>query len=102
MSDPYDATSVMGWCPRSPGGRGDDRLQLEVLLEALATELPTDAGGLVAAERSDEVHRVLVHAERAGAHPAAEVHALLDVGGPDRPGEAVLAVVGDAQRVLLV
>src|SRR4051812_34249627 len=48
--------------------RQDDRLRLEVLGEALGTELPTEAGVLETAERRREVHAHAVHAVRAGAH----------------------------------
>src|SRR5919204_906352 len=79
--------------------RRHDRLQLDVVAEPLDAELAPDARPLVAAERRHEVHRVLVHAVRAGTHAPGDVDALVDVAGPYRPGEAVLAVVGDAHGV---
>src|SRR5260221_2941829 len=82
--------------------RSDDRLHLEAFLETLTTDLPPDARRLVPAERSDEVHRVLVHAEGTGTHAAGDVHALRHVGRPHRAGEAVLAVVRDTHRFALV
>ena len=69
------------------------------LLEAFTAELAADAARLEAAERCDEVHRVLVDAVRAGAHAARDVETEIGVGGPHRAREAVLAVVGDAHRV---
>src|SRR5687768_15908407 len=66
---------------------GQDALLLEVVLEAFLAELPSDAAGLEAAERGDEVHRVLVHAEGAGADPTGDVHPDAGrVAGPHRAG----------------
>src|SRR5690349_19072665 len=81
------------------GARRDDRLQLGVVVHTLGAELPADAGALEATERRVEVHVVLVHRVGAGADAAGDVHALVDVVGPHRPGEAVLAVVGDPHGV---
>ena len=46
--------------------------------------------------------REVVHAVGAGADPAGDVDAGVDVGGPHRAGQAVVAVVGDAHGVVVV
>src|SRR4051794_21823176 len=85
-------------------GSGDgDGLQLEVAVEALAPHLPADAARLDAAERCGRIHAVrLVHPERPGADPAGEVQPAVGARGPDRAGEGVVGVVGDAHGVSLV
>ena len=49
-----------------------------------------------------DVERVHVDAVGAGAHARGDFEAVRDVGGPHRSGQAVVAVVGDADRVALV
>src|SRR5829696_5536738 len=93
------AVGSSGASPSRTRGR-HDRLQLDVVGQALDAELAPEARPLVAAERGDEVHRVLVHAVRAGADAPGDVETLVDVAGPDRAGQAVLAVVGDAHCVI--
>src|SRR5919204_5928493 len=80
--------------------RRHDRLQLDVVREPLDAELAADARRLVAAERGHEVHRVLVHAVGAGSYAAGDLEAVVDVARPDGAGEAVLAVVREADGVL--
>src|SRR5215471_15893220 len=77
-----------------------DGLQLDVVSQPLDAELTADARRLVAAERCHEVHRVLVHAVRAGADAPGDLETTVDVVRPHRAGEAVLAVVGEADGVL--
>src|SRR5436190_7153637 len=93
------AVGSSGASPLGTRGR-HDRLQLDVVGQALDAELAPEARPLVAAERGDEVHRVLVHAVRAGADAAGDVEALVDVAGPHRAGQPVLTVVGDAHCVI--
>src|SRR6266542_6065527 len=95
-----NASSGSSGAPSSGTCRRHDRLQLDVVAEPLDAELAPDARPLVAAERRHEVHRVLVHAVRAGAHAPGDVDTLVDVARPHRSGEAVLTVVGDADGVV--
>src|SRR5689334_8790027 len=76
--------------------RQHDGLRLEVLGETLGTELATEPRVLEATEGRREVHAHAVHAVGAGAHAPGDVDARLRVAGPDRTGEAVVGVVGDA------
>src|SRR5690606_25949815 len=79
-----------------------DRLVLQVARQALGAELAAEAAGLVAAEWRARLDHVAVDAVGAGPHLPGHLHAALGVGRPDRPGQAVLAVVGDPHRVRLV
>src|ERR671911_2436906 len=95
--------AVGSFRPSPSGTRGrHDRLQLDIVGQALGAELAPDAGPLVAPERRHEVHRVLVHAVGPGADAPGNVEALVDVASPHRAGQAVLAVVGDAHSVFRV
>ena len=80
-----------------------DVLGLLVLLETRLSELPAEAGLLVAAPlRLGDVGVVVVDPDRAHAHPGRDPLPLAGVLGPDRAGQAVDRVVGDPDRVVLV
>src|ERR1019366_2950011 len=86
---------LISWDPDSRSGsqgcrRHRDRLDLEVALQALPSELATDAAGLHAAERGGRVHAVrLVDPEGPGAHASGDIQAPVGVGRPHGPREAV-------------
>ena len=82
-------------CLAGVAGRHQDRLELEVRLEALRSALAADARVLVAAERCARIERVPVDRVRAGADLLRDLDALRDVGGVHRTGQAVVRVVGD-------
>ena len=77
-------------------------LRLQELLDAVAAELATDPGLLVAPERRDRVERAAVDVDLAGAHLLRKRDGLVLVAGPHRAGEAVPGVVGDLERLVLV
>src|SRR2546427_10105376 len=85
-----------GSASERPCRSGHDRLQLQVVLQALAAELPADPAGLVSAEGGHEVHGVLVHTEGARAYPAGDVEATVGVRRPHRAGQPVIRIVGQA------
>src|SRR5262249_32160555 len=58
--------------------------------------------GLVAAEGSAGLDHVQVDPVSAGPDLAGDLHAPLSVSGPHRSGEAVLAVIGDADCLLFI
>ena len=72
-----------------------DGLQLDVLLQAGLAPLAPDPRGSVAAEGGQGIRGVAVDAEGPGADPAGHGQAPGGVGGPHRPGQPVLGVVGD-------
>src|ERR1700692_639325 len=74
--------------------------ELDVLLKTFSTELTTHARALEAAKRRVEVAEVLVNAEGAGAHTPRDIESSVDFCRPDRAGEAVVRVVGDANRII--
>src|SRR5229473_87909 len=78
-------TRLSGGASSGTCGRHDG-FELDVVAQPLDAELATEARRLVAAERRDEVHRVLVHAVGAGAHAPGDVESAVDVAGPDRAG----------------
>src|SRR5258705_10150991 len=107
LSDLFDAALRSGgWstCIRQwrqvAGAHG--RLQLDIRAEALRGELASDARLFETTERAGDVDVVHVDAEGARANRFGDLQAVGGVGGPDRSGQAVLAVVGDANRVALV
>src|SRR5262249_6999214 len=74
------------------------RLELDVLVQALRPELAPDARLFEATEGRTDVERVHVDAVGARAHPGRDLEAMRDVGGPHRTGQAVVALVGDPDR----
>src|SRR5260221_13611677 len=86
---------------RSAGG-ACDRLVLEVSHEPLRAKFAADAAGLVAAEGGAGLDHVHVDAVGARAHLAGDFHAAFGIRGPHGSGQAVVAVVRDADRVRLV
>ena len=79
------------------------RLDLEVLVEARHAVLAADAAVLVAAEgQVGAVRGAAVDAEATGADALGHGERVLDRAGEHATGQAVLAVVGDAHRVVLV
>src|SRR5215213_10766161 len=88
---------------RLRAGVDDDALGLEVELERLEPELASEPRLLVAAERDARERRVRhVDADRARFDPRRHAMAACRVPGPDGGHEAVLHVVREADRVLLV
>src|SRR5436309_579383 len=80
-----------------------DLLDLEILVEAPGAELAAVAGLLEAAPgRLDRRRLHVVDPDDAGAQPAHGAHRLEEIARPDGRGEAVVGVVGDAVRFLLV
>src|SRR5204862_8237120 len=80
-----------------------ERLHLDVLLEAGDAVLATDAAVLVATERHvGPVRRATVDAHHAGADAVGDLHPSLDRPRHDAAGEAVDAVVRDADGVVVV
>src|SRR4051794_34765850 len=77
-------------------------LDLEELFEAEAAELASVTGLLVPTKRSHRVEAAAVDLDLTGAHPLRERERLLLIACPHRTGEAVVRVVRDAQRVVLV
>ena len=74
---------------------------LEVRREALGPELAADARLLEPAERAAELEHEAVDGVGAGAHRVGRPRgAACGVGGPHRAGQAVVGVVGDADRVV--
>src|SRR5882757_9779999 len=85
------------------GHPASDGLGLQVLLEALDAALPADTTVLVAPEgRVGAVEHPAVDAERARSNAARDVHASLHRPRYDRAREAVGAVVGDADGLVVV
>src|SRR5580698_577059 len=81
----------------------EDVLDVAEGVEGVGAELAADAGLLGAAEGRPIAHgRVRVHREGPGldgpGHPEGPAH----VAGPERAGESVGRVVGQADRILLV
>src|SRR5258705_2058723 len=107
LSDLFDAalrsggwsTCIRQWRQVAGANR---RLQLDVRAEALRGELASDARLFETTERAGDVDVVHVDAEGAGTNRFGDLQAVGGVGGPDRSGQAVLAVVGDTNRVALV
>ena len=81
----------------------EDVLLLGERVRGVRAELAAEPGLLVAAERRPVAHRrVRVHAEVAGLDAARDPQRPADVAGEDRAGQAVLGVVGQRDRLLLV
>src|SRR5436305_1994960 len=84
---------------RGPG----NGLGLEVLLETVDAVLPPDAALLVAAERHVRaVGAAAVDVDRAGADPLGHGERAVERCGEDAAGQAVVAVVGDPDCVVVV
>src|SRR6266536_6108127 len=78
-----------------------DALDLREVAEALGSQVPPEARGLVAAERHPGVVEIVgVDPHRAGLQPPGDGVRLLDVARPDPGREPVEDVVGFADRVL--
>src|SRR3954451_11906923 len=91
--------------PRPRGAACGSELQGldgEELLDAEAAQFPAVAGLLEAAERRERVEHAAVDLHLTRADPAGDRLGALLVAGPHAAGEAVLGVVGDPDRVLLV
>src|SRR5690606_5768873 len=96
--------------PRPPGGGLRSRMSggvrdglvLQVGEEPFGAQLASQPAVLVAPEGGVRVEGVHVDAAAAGADPAGDLHAVGRVGRPDRAAEAVVAVVGDPDGVVLV
>src|SRR5687768_16572376 len=81
----------------------EDVLLLGERHRGVRTELPAEAGLLVATERRPVAdRRVGVDAEVAGVDRPGDAEATPEVVGEDRAGQAVLRVVGELHRVGLV
>src|SRR6478672_193211 len=86
-----------------PGNPASDGLGLQILLEALDSALPPHAAVLVAAERRiGTVEHPAVDAEGPGADAAGDVHSALHRPRDDRARQSERAVIGDADRVVVV
>src|SRR3954451_19756210 len=79
-----------------------EALHLQQLLDGEPAVLAAVAGLLVAAERGHRVEGAAVDLDLAGADAAGDADRAVLVGRPDAAGEAVVAVVGDTDSVLLV
>ena len=77
-------------------------LDLQQLLDRVAAVLAAVARLLVAAERGERVEGAAVDLDLAGADALGDADRAVLVGRPDAAGEAVVGVVGDPDRVLLV
>src|SRR5918999_6401450 len=91
---------------RSQGRRGRGsklkRLRGQELLDPEAAELSPVTGLLVAAERGQRVEGPAVYLHLAGADPQRNRLGAFLVARPDATGQAVLAVVGDPDRVVFI
>src|SRR4051812_36650262 len=103
-----DSATAPGWSTGAieSAGRGvahrhQDALQLAERGQPLRAVLAADPGALEAAERRAHVEGVPVDAVGAGADLFGDLVAVIDVRRPHRSGEAVVAVVGDLDRLLL-
>src|SRR5262245_52814606 len=86
-------------CARSARGE-DDRLVLDVLVDALGPELAAHPRLLEAAERAAEVEdQAGVDRDATRAHARTEVGGVIGVGRPHRAAQAVRRVVGDRDGV---
>src|SRR5205823_5276125 len=80
-----------------------DRFPLRVRIERLKAELAPKSALLHAAERRLKMHAAAgIDREVAALHGAGDAESAADVARPDRAGEAVVAVVGEAHGVGLV
>src|SRR6266498_4288700 len=71
--------------------------------QGVRPQFPAEAGLLDAAERRPVPHRGMrVDRQLAGLDPTGDPHGTTDVLGPDRPGQAVLGVVGQPDGLGLV
>src|SRR3954451_14556293 len=87
----------------APSGRVVDVLDVGVVLERVGPELPPDPGLLEASEWGRHTDgSVGVDRDGAGLQRPRDPQRLGAVSRPDRTGEAVDGVVGEAQRLLLV
>src|SRR5436309_3327458 len=85
---------------RSPICRHVDVLDLRVTVHSMHAELAAEARLLHAAERRDHAHRaVRVEREHAGVDRPRHAERAGSVAGPDRAGEAVHRLVGNAHSV---
>src|ERR1700758_3049422 len=74
-----------------------------VAVDALRAQFATVAAGFDAAERREGVHGVaLVDPQSAGADAPGDRQGPVGVGGPHRTGQAVVRVVGNGNRIVLV
>src|SRR5579859_6936596 len=89
------------WAPMS--GRHSDGLGFQIFLDPLEPPFAADTRALVAAE--GEIGRdahTAIDRDRAGAHAARDAHGALLVRGDDHARQSIFAIVGDADRVLVV
>jgi hypothetical protein len=95
---------MMRWWTASELGAGHrNRLGVDVALDTFPAKFAPVAARFNTAERSVGVHRVsLVDAEAPGADTGRHGHPVVGVAGPDRAGQAVVRIVGDAHRFVLV
>src|SRR5262245_21174357 len=84
-------------------GRDEDVLLLGERVRRVRAELPAEPGHLVATERRPVADAgVAVDAEVAGLHPTGDAQRTPEVLGEDRPGQAVVGVVRQGDRLVLV
>src|SRR5882757_7665537 len=80
-----------------------EHLERGVFLQPVSAEFDADAGALDAAEGNVRPHcRMLVDPRTARIEASRNLGSTLDIAAPDGASEAVLAVVGGSQRVVLV
>src|SRR5664279_2280210 len=84
----------------SGSGGSVDGLQLRVGDQALGPQLATEPGVLDAAERSGRIWQVAVDPDRSRLHPLSDSLAARNVGGPHRPAETQVVVVGQLEGLL--
>src|SRR5262245_43039120 len=90
------------WWRALPSRRPSDVFELAVGPERPAAAVAADTGALVAAEGGVGVHRAAVDLHGAGAERARDAHAARRVAGPHVAVEAVVGVVGEGDRLVLV
>src|SRR6266545_7066718 len=99
-------TDISAYQPHDRRGsavRDEDGFGFRERLGGVWAQLAAQAGLLHAAERGPVPHRgVAVHAERPGLHGPGHPQRPAEIAGPDAPGEAILRVVGQADRLGLV
>lgn len=80
--------------PRGVLERGDDRLDLQVVLQAVDALLPTDAAHLVPAEGDRRVEDVeAVHPDRAGPEGTCQGVGRVQIVGENTGGQSILACI---------
>src|SRR5258705_4761662 len=102
-------TTSRFWTPHRRGEgesafrRDLDGLGVQVAIDAFGSQFAAITAALDAAEWRERVHAVaLVDPERASADTRGDRHGSAGVAGPHRPGQAVVGIVGNAHRVILV